>query len=305
MTPEERRHIENGVWMCRKHARLIDADYTEYSAATIKDWKIQAEYAAYMALKLKSPELHGDALTLIQIGPDIIFFGKWISAEGGIWTLQVSRYVYGEDHTLIDYCSCFESAGALVRFVVIENQGDSRWITRAPAWRKEDEKLIIELNVGPKHPRTDPHNSGSSLALSQTGDLVVSNGDLMIVSGVENAKQGLATVLGVQFGDLIFHPEQGSHFGRYFRDHQENLSLLSSLLRLEISRLAGLHDEDLNLTALEFINRVLSVKIKSKELVHHRVVATVEIEWGNNEVTADDYFIFADHENIRQSLISF
>jgi hypothetical protein len=38
MTPGERKHISNGIWMCRDHGNLIDADYTEYSASTLHDW---------------------------------------------------------------------------------------------------------------------------------------------------------------------------------------------------------------------------------------------------------------------------
>src|SRR5690606_16654676 len=51
MTSDERRHISNGIWMCRDHGNLIDADYTEYSASTLRDWKSQAEKRASDSLK--------------------------------------------------------------------------------------------------------------------------------------------------------------------------------------------------------------------------------------------------------------
>lgn len=35
MSAEERKSLDNGIWMCRHHARLIDADSSEYSASTL------------------------------------------------------------------------------------------------------------------------------------------------------------------------------------------------------------------------------------------------------------------------------
>jgi len=32
MTPEERRHISNGIWLCRNHHKTVDSDESEYSA---------------------------------------------------------------------------------------------------------------------------------------------------------------------------------------------------------------------------------------------------------------------------------
>lgn len=52
MTITERRSIDNGVWMCQRHARLIDADYTNYSADTLRQWKKQKENQSYQALQL-------------------------------------------------------------------------------------------------------------------------------------------------------------------------------------------------------------------------------------------------------------
>jgi tetratricopeptide (TPR) repeat protein len=50
MTPEERKHADNGIWMCRNHGNLIDADFDNYSVATLKQWKLSAENRAYEQL---------------------------------------------------------------------------------------------------------------------------------------------------------------------------------------------------------------------------------------------------------------
>jgi hypothetical protein len=50
MTPEQRRSVENGIWMCRNHGNLIDADFLTYSVTQLKEWKITAENKAYAML---------------------------------------------------------------------------------------------------------------------------------------------------------------------------------------------------------------------------------------------------------------
>ena len=46
MSREERRSINNGIWLCETHARLIDTDETTYTIDVIKEWKRQAEEQA-------------------------------------------------------------------------------------------------------------------------------------------------------------------------------------------------------------------------------------------------------------------
>ena len=44
MTSEERKSANNGIWMCRSHARLVDADEFTYPVELLKSWKYNAEY---------------------------------------------------------------------------------------------------------------------------------------------------------------------------------------------------------------------------------------------------------------------
>lgn len=39
MTPEERSSIENGIWLCSDHAKLIDSDEEKYTTELLKQWK--------------------------------------------------------------------------------------------------------------------------------------------------------------------------------------------------------------------------------------------------------------------------
>lgn len=50
MTPEMRKSISNGIWMCRNHGNLVDADHSQYTVEMLKTWKNDAELAAYNRL---------------------------------------------------------------------------------------------------------------------------------------------------------------------------------------------------------------------------------------------------------------
>lgn len=43
MTSEQRRDIENGIWLCSKCAKLIDSDEIQYTVDLLKKWKMEHE----------------------------------------------------------------------------------------------------------------------------------------------------------------------------------------------------------------------------------------------------------------------
>ena len=287
--------------MCQRHARLIDADFTEYSALTLRTWKMQAENNAYAALRLPNRQPRKDSASLMQLGMDIVFEGKWIAAGSSEWTLEVESYIYGDDYSLKDFCSQFSAHHERAKFIVIHDQGDGRKITQPPSWKSSNDKLQLTVAVADKYVRLDPHQIGSDIALSESGDIFIKDGDIAIVTGIESAKQKVTTSLGICHGDLIFQPEFGSLFSKYFWDHREDKELLGSLLMLELARLASLPDEGRETSPLGFINRVTEVTFETTEIFSGRVYVIVEIEWGNRELTRDRYSIFVDHSSIREN----
>jgi hypothetical protein len=50
LTPEQRRHIDNGIWLCSNCATLIDKDEEKYSPELLRIWKEQAEYESSIRL---------------------------------------------------------------------------------------------------------------------------------------------------------------------------------------------------------------------------------------------------------------
>lgn len=79
MTEEERSHPDNGIWMCRTHAKQIDDDVAEHPADLLKQWKVEAEERARRRLVLQSridsrrvaaaPVVAADGLGLVAATP--------------------------------------------------------------------------------------------------------------------------------------------------------------------------------------------------------------------------------------------
>lgn len=51
---DERKHYDNGIWMCQTHSKLIDADDSAYSVEELYAWKREAEIRANAQLNQKS-----------------------------------------------------------------------------------------------------------------------------------------------------------------------------------------------------------------------------------------------------------
>ena len=83
MTPDERKSVENCIWMCQTHAKLIDTDTSTYSAELLRKWKADAEKNASMALAngdyfSEYYKHNGDNLVVIeQLFDDMIISGQY------------------------------------------------------------------------------------------------------------------------------------------------------------------------------------------------------------------------------------
>ena len=57
MSSEQRKSIENCIWMCATHSVIIDSDEKKYSVELLKLWKAQAEnnaaeiFSAFMTMR--------------------------------------------------------------------------------------------------------------------------------------------------------------------------------------------------------------------------------------------------------------
>lgn len=83
MTVEERRSIENCIWLCQTHSKLIDADEKTHTVDLLRQWKANAETAASKALAngdyfAEYYKGHGDNLNVLkQMFDDMVIEGQF------------------------------------------------------------------------------------------------------------------------------------------------------------------------------------------------------------------------------------
>jgi hypothetical protein len=50
-TPEDRKHMSNGIWLCQNCAKMIDSDELRYTVELLNKWKQLSEAAALVAIE--------------------------------------------------------------------------------------------------------------------------------------------------------------------------------------------------------------------------------------------------------------
>ncbi|MCW8932370.1 MAG: HNH endonuclease [Gammaproteobacteria bacterium] len=296
MTPKERKHISNGIWMCRNHGNLIDADYTEYSASTLHDWKSQAEKRASYSLRLPTQETSNKDTTLVQLGNGIIYFAHWNTIHSQEWSFELVAPLIGSADSLNHYVLEFSSLCETVKYVVIESQGDARKILDIKIEVSSEGKYILFINVDKKPAPTNPHDLGMDLRVDDTGDLSILNGALERVQGIDNAWQMLSICMSTIKGEIDDAKELGSLATQYYNEYKSDLEIFSKLILLELIRLSLIplvrRNKQEKIPSLHFIKRFLSVRITSTELIHSRFKAHIKLEWGNGELWDGEIPIF-------------
>jgi len=58
MTPDERKSLSNGIWLCQSCSKLIDVDEIRYPAEVLMKWKAIAEDLAILDVETSSPAVY-------------------------------------------------------------------------------------------------------------------------------------------------------------------------------------------------------------------------------------------------------
>ena len=72
LTPEQRRHKSNGIWLCQNHGKLVDSDSEHFTVEKLREWKRLAEEKSFREILARGGAA-GE-----QIGPTV---GEAVSDE--------------------------------------------------------------------------------------------------------------------------------------------------------------------------------------------------------------------------------
>jgi hypothetical protein len=264
MTPEERAHIDNAIWLCADHADLIDKDEVTYPVETLHSMKCEQEASCARSVRLgKSHDLGAG---LLAIGPDIICTGDIQNVSVASWTLRLKHFLASDVHKLVSFIDGFANAAPDDRYILSNELGDGRVLSEAPSLTKQNDGYSLLCPVAPSFPRVDVQGLGSSFARHpETGDWYVDGrGHLALISGQEYLPQMVQSVLSVQRGESLFNPTFGIRFFEYFETFKGSL-WLALLLKLDVIRQAAIPYTDGMLkrqyTPLRCVTRVHTLEL--------------------------------------------
>jgi hypothetical protein len=287
MTDEERKAITNGIWMCKSHARQIDADEINFSAETLLLWKRQAEQDTYNELTSLDHPQNASVTTLIEIS-EIFFWGAWASTSENSWTFEIDEFVVGTVSEVRELVTKYPTLEAWRKYVLVESQGDGRKIESLTLTTNAAGKLIIICTILPKTPRTNPHEQEADIAIGDDFDLILEDNDMGMVHGLDSAIQTMRIALNWEIGSWWGAPLIGSRLNQFCKRYESDTKLLNMMAKLEIVRLftvstPGYFNEISQHPDFAFINRIHKVVVGKNPNDNDSLILNIELEWGNNE----------------------
>ncbi|GGI17031.1 hypothetical protein [Oxalicibacterium faecigallinarum] len=281
MTHEQRSDINNAMWLCVLHARLIDRDEATFSVENLHTMKEAHEASCARAISSGSGVAFGSGL--FAIGPNIVCTGVFTRIEATQWTLQLTHFLSGDIHQVASYISEFGDASADHKYILSNELGDGRILSAPPSLIKDATGISLLCPVESNFPRSDVQKIGSSLAISaETNDLYLDErGSIARVSGLDYLPQLIRQNLSIQVGESVFDPSFGMRIFEYFSEYSGS-PWLALLFKLDMVRQASIpffntYQEQRN-TPLRCVTRVHSFEILASAPTDNRLPIHVDCE---------------------------
>ena len=137
MSPEERSHIDNAIWLCATHARLIDRDEATFTIEALR--RMKRNHEAACAREIQQPtDRSAQAYDLIAVGPDVVCTGELLGVTGPEWLFRLMNFISGDFHAAINFIEKFSQLANGDRYILVNALGDGRVLASAPSLAKAD-----------------------------------------------------------------------------------------------------------------------------------------------------------------------
>ena len=279
MTPEERSHIDNGIWLCQTHSVVIDRDEVTYTSDVLRQMKRRHEESRSFAPASLRAAAADD---VIAIGDGIIGVGEFLGVDASGWRARLKHFIIGDPLELVSYASNFSSLTPSNQYVLMNAIGDGRVLREAPAITRKGNEYDITFAIQTSYPRVRAQDIGSTFAISpETGDMFVKDGNIARVSGLDALPQNLQTSLGLAMGESPFHRRAGSRISLFYRDFAKT-RWLEQLIKMEIIRLASIPAVDevtrATYTSLRCVDLVREVEVLADSPTKQRLPVRVALD---------------------------
>jgi phage baseplate assembly protein W len=276
MSQVERSHIDNAIWLCVTHARLIDRDNVTFTIEVLHEIKRKHEATCKAELQRASAGPAG-LNDLIAIGPEVVATGEVLEVATSEWIVKIQHFVEGDFNSLLAFMGRFEDLPEQDRYVLANKIGDGRILSGPPVVTREETGYSVRCPVAPSASRIAAQDLGSDLAIHpETGDIYYDKqkGEIARVSGLDSLPQKVQSCLSLQRGEWFFSPDYGVRFAQYLETFLDS-PWLGRLLMLDVIRQASIpyHHRSRNqtYTPLQCIERVVAVEVLSDRPIDGRL----------------------------------
>lgn len=241
-TAAQRSSVDNGIWLCIKHAREIDADELRFPAGELRRWKAETERYVSEQMDLPADTLSATRdLSMIALGPEVIAMGKVLRQRGSQWVLKIEEFIAGDLAALLRFGDCFDKLEPEDCFFVWEAGRVGRLLMAPPAVDSTD-GLQVELSVAAPLQRAEAMRHyhvdllGPECALDFSGgepELDITGPE---IEGAKLVPQILYTHLSTNKGGWEYCAESGSRVAEFY--HRFDGERIESFITMELVRLA-------------------------------------------------------------------
>lgn len=127
MTPEQRSHIDNGIWLCATCADLIDRDEVRFTVQMLKETRRAHENSRRIG-----PATNSSIGDIVGFG-DIVSTGQIIGSGTSGIRVRLSHFVEGSARELMSFAHNFDSHAPETRFVLLNELGYGGLLSEAPS----------------------------------------------------------------------------------------------------------------------------------------------------------------------------
>lgn len=266
MTPEERSHIDNGIWLCASCGVLVDRDETRFSADDLRT--IKREHEGSRRIQAQSSADDGN---LISIGQGIVAVGIVVrSGPDGI-RVRLSHFVDGSGRDLWSLGQNFDRWPQERRYVLLNELGFGALLLDSPVVERVGKAYEVQLRIAEQIPRRNATASVTSLS-REDGRLLQG-----MDAYVQNFEGVLGMALGTWFTDLSLGSDLSDLYWRY-----RGSPWFERLAMMEMIRLASIPKRATGMgeptTPFRIVNRVDRVEVPSFELEEQKLAVAVRFD---------------------------
>ncbi len=266
MSPEERSHIDNGIWLCVSCSVLIDRDEKRFTVEKLHQIKYEHESSRRIGILEDCDENN-----IVAIGPDIIALGHIIrSAPEGL-RIRLSHFVSGSVRDLWALQQNFSRWSPERRYVLCNELGFGGLLNQPPVIERVNSSYEIQLALQKQVIRQDAR-AGISTMCPNT---------LKRISGIEAFIQIFENILGTAQGTWFTNLSLGSDMSDLYWRYRGS-PWFKSLAMMEMIRMSSIprlnKSQQTPTTPFLIVNRVNNVEIPSFELVDQKLEILVDFD---------------------------